>query len=148
MQKFANLNDLDKDNKNKENKANNLLDENGKYNMDHFANRIKKLRYERDLTQVELGELVDKTRGTIGHWETKNREPNLTSLIKLSNVFNCSIDYLLGKTDIRRTNHINNFMINKLKEAGYIDNGKVRKKDIQNFVEDLELIKNLRSIKS
>ena len=59
-------------------------------------NVLKKLRIERGYNQQKLAELLNVSRSTIAMWETKKAEPNSDILIKLSNIFHVSVDYLLG----------------------------------------------------
>lgn len=65
-------------------------------------NRIKNLREELNMTQQELADKLEGAKSTVAMYEKGNRKPSLEVLIKLSNIFNCSIDYLLGKTDVRK----------------------------------------------
>lgn len=69
--------------------------------MDTFKDRLKQLRNERNLTQKELAEYIGTTRATLASWETGRREPDMETLRKLSEYFNVSLDWLMGKTDIR-----------------------------------------------
>lgn len=72
-------------------------------------NRIKKFREELNLTQQDLADKLNCSKSVIGLYESETRKPSLEVLIKLSNIFNCSIDYLLGKTDVRKpVENINN----------------------------------------
>lgn len=64
-------------------------------------NRIKQLREENNWTQLELSQKMDCAKSTIAMYEKGDRKPSLEVLIKLSEIFNCSIDYILCKTDIR-----------------------------------------------
>ena len=64
-------------------------------------NRIKKLREEFQMTQQELAEKLNGAKSTIAMYENETRKPSMEVLIKLSEIFNCSIDYLLGKSDIK-----------------------------------------------
>ncbi len=64
-----------------------------------FKNILKKLREERNLGQVELAKKIGVSKGIISLWENGLREPNMTSLLLLSNFFNVSIDYLVGIVD-------------------------------------------------
>ena len=64
-------------------------------------NRIKNLREECRMTQQELADKIDGAKSTIAMYEKGDRKPSLEVLIKLSEIFNCSIDYILCKTDIR-----------------------------------------------
>jgi transcriptional regulator with XRE-family HTH domain len=62
-------------------------------------NRIKELRKERDLTQKELGKLIGKSNHTINKWETDINDIPSEQLNKLCDIFGCTIDYLLCRTD-------------------------------------------------
>ena len=60
---------------------------------------LKKLRTEHGFNQQKLSELLCVSRSTIAMWETGKAEPNREILLKLADIFNVSIDYLLGRTD-------------------------------------------------
>ena len=64
-------------------------------------NRIKKLREEFHMTQQELADKLNGAKRTVAMYENETRKPSMEVLIKLSEIFNCSIDYLLGKSDIK-----------------------------------------------
>ena len=64
-------------------------------------NRLKQLREERNWTQAQLADKLNCAMSSIAMYENESRKPSLEVLVKLSEIFNCSIDYLLGKTDIR-----------------------------------------------
>ncbi|WP_243153482.1 helix-turn-helix domain-containing protein [Senegalia massiliensis] len=66
-----------------------------------FPERLKSLRLEKKLTQEELGNKLNVTKANISKYETGRIEPNIETLDYLSNFFDVSIDYLLGKTDKR-----------------------------------------------
>lgn len=74
----------------------------GGINMgDYFKNRLKTLRTEKNLTQSTLAKELNYSRSTIAQYESGIREPSLNFLIDISNFFNVSSDYLLGRTNIR-----------------------------------------------
>jgi transcriptional regulator with XRE-family HTH domain len=64
-----------------------------------FAERLRGLRKDSGLQQEELAALLNTTQRRISYWETGQIEPDLMSLWKLSDIFDVSIDYLVGKTD-------------------------------------------------
>lgn len=66
-------------------------------------NRIKKLREEFKFTQQDLADKLECSKSVIGLYESETRNPSLEVLIKLSEIFNCSIDYILCKTDKRNS---------------------------------------------
>ncbi len=61
------------------------------------GDRLKKLRISRGVTQEELGKILKVTKSTICFYERGTRTPTLENLIDLSNYFEVSIDYLLGR---------------------------------------------------
>lgn len=58
--------------------------------------RIKNLRSKAGYTQAELAEKVGFTSQTVSNWESGSREPDIEALVKLSSLFNVSLDYLLS----------------------------------------------------
>ena len=64
-------------------------------------NRIKQLRDELHLTQIQLAQKLNKTQQTISLYENGTNEPDLDGYIMLSKIFNCSIEYIAGKSDVR-----------------------------------------------
>lgn len=57
--------------------------------------RLKELRESRSLTQAELAKLLKVSPSAIGMYEQGRRDPDSTTLKKLSVIFNVSVDYLL-----------------------------------------------------
>ena len=64
--------------------------------------RIKELRKEFGLSQVELAMRMEVTKQTISNWENGNIQPSIDMLVGLANVFNVTTDYLLGLDDVPR----------------------------------------------
>lgn len=64
-----------------------------------FAKKLKDLRKDRHVSQRELAEYLHLTPNSICEWENLRSEPSIDLLIKLSNYFQCSLDYLLGRED-------------------------------------------------
>lgn len=62
-------------------------------------NRLKLLREEKGLSQREIAKKLNIPPTTYGGYENNKREPNSEMLITLADFFNCSIDYLLGRSD-------------------------------------------------
>lgn len=63
-----------------------------------FGNILKKIRQDNDLTQEELAKKINTSRSNIANYENDKNMPSIDILDKLSKIFDCSIDYLLGKT--------------------------------------------------
>lgn len=66
---------------------------------DVFGERLKELRKEKGLLGKDLANLIDVEPATITNWEKGKRFPKDYMLIKIADFFNCSIDYLLGRTN-------------------------------------------------
>lgn len=64
-----------------------------------LGSRVKELRNKVELTQYQLAEGIGVTVDTIRSIESNRRVPSIEVLTKISDFFDCSIDYLLGKTD-------------------------------------------------
>ena len=64
-------------------------------------NKLKELRIERGLLQSDIAKIINKSERTVGFYETGERDMGTETLSILSDFFNVSIDYILGKTDIR-----------------------------------------------
>lgn len=69
--------------------------------MTSFGERLKNLRTEKHMTQSELGKHLNVTKVSISGYEKGTREPDQESTKKLANLFDVSIDYLLGNSDQR-----------------------------------------------
>ncbi|MDO5540937.1 MAG: helix-turn-helix transcriptional regulator [Eubacteriales bacterium] len=64
-------------------------------------NRIKELRIEKHITQVRLSIDLEVSQEAISAYEVGKHYPSAKSLIKLREIFNVSIDYILGLSDQR-----------------------------------------------
>ena len=64
-----------------------------------FCERLKELRIEKGIGQVELAKALNLSKGIISLWENGLREPKLSNLILLAQYFQVSIDYLVGIED-------------------------------------------------
>ena len=62
-------------------------------------NRIRELRSAAKMNQVELASKIGISQSTLSYWEIGSYEPDHESLIRLADIFNVSVDYLLGKTE-------------------------------------------------
>lgn len=57
---------------------------------------IKSLRLENKMTQTELASLLFTSQDTISLWERNKSLPDVKSVIKMTQIFNVSADYILG----------------------------------------------------
>ena len=64
-------------------------------------NRIKELRQEQKLTQIQLAQRLFVDQTAVSKWEKEIAFPSAEMQRKLADLFNVSIDYLLGRTDTK-----------------------------------------------
>lgn len=62
---------------------------------------IKKLRKEKNLTQKELGFLMNVSRTAVTNWECGTRMPSADQYYELSKIFDVPLQYILGTTNIQ-----------------------------------------------
>lgn len=75
-------------------------------------NRIKQLREEFQITQLQLAQKLNKTQQQVSLYEKGINELDLDGYILLSKIFDCSIEYIAGKSDIRNPEQIDSDKIN------------------------------------
>lgn len=61
--------------------------------------KIKQIREMKNISQRELGEMLNKSQGTIAKYENDLAEMDYATLKTFCNYAGCSIDYLLGRVD-------------------------------------------------
>lgn len=66
-----------------------------------FSKRIKELRKEFNLSQSELAKRYNIDRTTVGKWENDVSVPDIEILSDLATLFDVTVDYLIGKTNVR-----------------------------------------------
>ena len=64
-----------------------------------YWERIKGLREDKDLTQVDIAKYLNVAQNTYSQYENGKREVPITVLIKLCQYFDVSSDYILGLSD-------------------------------------------------
>ena len=70
-------------------------------------NRIKQLREEKNMTQIRLSTELEVTQETVSSYENGKHYPSVQNLLKLSEIFNASCDYILGLSEVRNVMHNN-----------------------------------------
>ena len=78
------------------------------------TDRIKQLRKQKGLTQKEMAEAVGVGVSTVAMWESGKRTPSVKLLNDLSDLFDKSIDYILGTSDDDRSPKLNDAQVEQL----------------------------------
>jgi len=66
--------------------------------------RIRHLREDSDLSQTHFAKFLSLSQRSLSHYENGTREIPIETLIKIADYFDCSIDYLLGRTNKKQLN--------------------------------------------
>jgi len=84
-----------------------------------FKDRIRSLRETRGVSAAQLAGAFEKSEGAIRMWETGRTKPDADTLIKLAEYFDCTTDYLLGRTEYKNieTKESSEKLIGRLSEA-------------------------------
>ncbi len=97
---------------------------------DNFGNRLKELREDNTIKQSELANMLNVARNTISCYESNINEPSLEILVKIADIFNVSLDYLLCRTNekynLNLENHTNKEFLLKIYEL--LNSYKIEKK--------------------
>ena len=67
-----------------------------------FGEKIQKLRKEAGLSQEELSYRLGVSRQAISKWERDNGYPETEKIVRMSKMFNVSLDYLLNEEDTKK----------------------------------------------
>lgn len=67
--------------------------------MNNFHQRLRFLRKSNNMKQKELAKLLYMDRTTLSGYETNRRYPNAYMLVRVADIFDVSVDYLLGRCE-------------------------------------------------
>ncbi|MFR8178168.1 MAG: helix-turn-helix domain-containing protein [Christensenellales bacterium] len=71
--------------------------------MVKFGERMKAARTAKHMSQQALADIIGKSLNTVGLYERGLRQPSLETLCLLADTLEVSSDYLLARTDVKRT---------------------------------------------
>ena len=74
--------------------------------------RIKELRKQKKLSQMELADIINSAGDVIGRYERGTTSPSIETTIKIANALDVSLDYLVGKIETE----LNNEMLHRLEQ--------------------------------
>lgn len=67
------------------------------------TNNIKAERARLEMSQKDLAQAMGVSATTIVNWESDIGQMSIKNLLAMSNIFGCSADYLIGRTEVRRS---------------------------------------------
>ncbi|MDR1629311.1 MAG: helix-turn-helix domain-containing protein [Oscillospiraceae bacterium] len=75
-----------------------------------FSKRLHELREDSDLKQIKLAQKLHLKPSVVSKYENGKVQPSIDTLIKLSEIFSVSVDYLFGLSDIKNPYTAETFM--------------------------------------
>ena len=96
-----------------------------------LGNKIKNFRKSNKITQQELADKLEISRSTLSYYELGKIDPNIYTLIKLSDIMNCTLDDLVNdKINRTDTNDFNIDLINSNKSLNLLEEIQIYNKKI------------------
>lgn len=95
-----------------------------------IGDRLKMLRNEKGLTMKQMAEIFELSISAWNKYEKNEAEPKISNLIKMADFFGVSLDFLLGRTNIKDANlikkaHTTNKLIDKFEKISIGDPSKM-----------------------
>jgi len=72
--------------------------------IDILAKRLRQCRIDKELSQIQVAIYCNITEKAYQNYELMRREPKLEILLRIADFFDVSLDYLVGRTDIKQVN--------------------------------------------
>lgn len=101
-------------------------------------NRLRFLRNEKGESLEKIAKYLNVTIQTISNYETEKRDMTPDTILKLSEYFKVSTDYLLGKSDLRNPEELKN---TPFANSGGLDLEGLNDEDLKELQEQIDYIK-------
>ena len=110
-----------------------------------LGKRIELERIRLGLNQIELAKKLNlSSSASISQYEKGDRVPGDDIKLKMCEIFNCSLDYLLGKSDIRNPEELKNV---KFANSSGLDTEGLDNEDLEELQRQIEYMKKLKKNK-
>jgi transcriptional regulator with XRE-family HTH domain len=76
--------------------------------MDELNIKLKTLRKEHGYTQEQLSDFLNLTRSAISNYELGLNEPSLDTMVAIADLYGVSLDWLMGRTNLRYNFNLEN----------------------------------------
>lgn len=108
--------------------------------------RLKMLRTELDLTQEQLANKLKAVKGksSIANYENGSNLPSDDVKIEMCSIFNCSLDYLMCKSDIRNPEELKNI---QFANHGGLDTNGLGEEELEELQRQIDFIKKMKNKK-
>ena len=102
-----------------------------------FSERLKNLRKQAHLTQVDVAEKLGISQPAYASWERGAKKPTQDNLVKIAQVLNVSIDYLVGNSEEKSDELDNIELLFRMNSKGLTEEEKeIFKKELIVFMEE------------
>ena len=106
-----------------------------------FSERLKTLRKEAGLTQVDVAEKLGISQPAYASWERGVKKPTQDNLVKIAQVLNVSVDYLVGNSEEKSDELDNIEFLFRMNSKGLTEEEKeIFKKELIEFMEKNHMI--------
>ncbi len=102
-----------------------------------FSERLKELRKQAGLTQVELAGKLGIVQSSYADWERGKKKPTQENLVKIAQILNVSVDYLVGNSE-EKTDELDNIeLLFRMNSNGLTKEEKIIfRKELIEFMEE------------
>lgn len=102
-----------------------------------FSERLKKLRKDTGLTQVDVANKLGISQQAYASWERGIKKPTQENLVKIAKVLNVSVDYLVGNSEEKSDDLDNIELLFRMNSEGLTDKEKeIFRKELIEFMEE------------
>lgn len=102
-----------------------------------FAERIKTLRRQVKLTQAQIAEKLNISQQAYASWERGVKKPTQENLVKIAQVLDVTIDYLVGNSEEKSDELDNIELLFRMNSKGLTEEEKaIFKKELIEFMEE------------
>ena len=102
-----------------------------------FSERLKERRKQAHLTQVELASKLGIVQSSYADWERGKKKPTQDNLVKIAQVLNVSVDYLVGNSEEKADELDNIELLFRMNSKGLTKEEKaIFKKELIEFMEE------------
>lgn len=102
-----------------------------------FAERLKTLRKQVKLTQAQIAEKLNISQQAYSSWEHGTKKPTQENLVKIAQILNVSVDYLVGNSEEKSDELDNIELLFRMNSKGLTEEEKkVFKRELIEFMEE------------
>lgn len=106
-----------------------------------FSERLKELRKQAHLTQVELANKLGIVQSSYADWERGKKKPTQDNLVKIAQVLNVSVDYLVGNSEEKADELDNIELLFRMNSKGLTKEEKeIFRKELIEFMEKRRMV--------